>query len=567
MTDIRLISIIPPQAVQGISQPPTVQNTGSGSTPGTIESLTPGTTLSGFIINRDAAGNPVLRTENGDVIFSSNFFLKIGSEVVIRVQFQGGETLARILSVNGQPPEIAEKLSSFAGDPEVIVGGHLAQSKTDAPATQAAQAVRGNSAGPQITLSGTLVSTHATAEALPATPAGTQLTFKLVSLNVASPPATPAAPQLAIGGNNPSSVSYAAYAKLAPTPTTPTGQPIAVPIASAQAQPVQNQPTASAVPTPSAPLQIGQTLSGQVFVNEHSGEPLLQTPIGVIRLAPDVKLANGSLVSLEITNIVTPHPLQAAGTTQPSTPFMQLATQWHSVRDIFSLLLGTNSPFGASNAAGGLPSLLSLGAARQDTAAQNTTIAQSIVAGMSAYVAALRSGDIRGWLGKAATAWLEENGHKQLLNKAGGEFAEIARHYANAPPGHWQPLFYPLALFGELHQLRMFVKRDRKEGKEQDQRKKPDGDTRFIVELELTQLGELQLDGFVRRQDKKLEFDLVIRSLQGLSDDIRRDLLVIYNRMGEATGYQGGLTFQSVKNFPVNPMEDIVALHPGSVMA
>ena len=117
MVDIRLITILPTPQVSGISQQSHI--TGGGGA-GTISALPPGTTLSGFIINRDASGNPVLRTENDDVVFESQFFLKIGSEVEIRVQSSGGNSIARILSVNGQPPEVAEAQSAFGQEPEVI---------------------------------------------------------------------------------------------------------------------------------------------------------------------------------------------------------------------------------------------------------------------------------------------------------------------------------------------------------------------------------------------------------------------------------------------------------------
>ena len=86
------------------------------------------------------------------------------------------------------------------------------------------------------------------------------------------------------------------------------------------------------------------------------------------------------------------------------------------------------------------------------------------------------------------------------------------------------------------------------------------------MEVDLTQLGEMQMDGFVRRQESGVQFDLIIRSLQPLPAPVQQDILQIYNDAGAITGYKGSLAFQAVREFPVNPMEEIAA-RTGTVMA
>ena len=75
------------------------------------------------------------------------------------------------------------------------------------------------------------------------------------------------------------------------------------------------------------------------------------------------------------------------------------------------------------------------------------------------------------------------------------------------------------------------------------------------------------MDGFVRRNEKDIQFDMMIRTLAPLPAAMQKDILQIYNDAGEMTGYKGSLVFQSVKEFPVNPMEDIVAHAMKAVMA
>jgi hypothetical protein len=179
-------------------------------------------------------------------------------------------------------------------------------------------------------------------------------------------------------------------------------------------------------------------------------------------------------------------------------------------------------------------------------------------------VAALKKSDIRDWLGRNTATWLEEN-HEGQFKKLESEFLQLARQYTASQPGNWQALFYPLAVYSEVHMARMFVKRD-KPKKDKDPNKKPIEDTRFVVEVDVSQMGELQMDGFVRRGEN-VQFDMVIRSLQPLPDEIQNEILAIYSRTGDVTGYAGQLSFQAVREFPVNPMEEVVKQHMASVIA
>ena len=135
MIDIRFISVLPVQTIPGAQS---VQPSQGGAPQAPINFPT-GSILSGFIVNRDASGNPILRTEKADIVFATNFFLKIGSEVVIRLENRAGRQQAHILSVNCQPPEIAEQQSAF-DEPEVIVGNERQPQSTRGQAAAPAEA-------------------------------------------------------------------------------------------------------------------------------------------------------------------------------------------------------------------------------------------------------------------------------------------------------------------------------------------------------------------------------------------------------------------------------------------
>jgi hypothetical protein len=666
--DLRLITILPPQSTQGVQQPSNAQNSSGGLT--NLSGIPSGTILSGFIINRDSNGNPVLRTESGDITFASNFFLKIGSEVQIRVEQSVGNTLARLLTVDGQPPEVAQARSSFATTPDVILSQALAsrstvsdlllQTEGRAPAAptagsnNASSIATSNDGGkPAITISGTLISPppQTSGNPPPSFPAGTELLLKLVALapqtggtagattlqpaanpasyaayarisgnplappasNVPSPAVPPAATTQQTGNTSSSAVTTGNNTTISASPPV-TGAPVSqtsvtsltipatadnaaliaqnttgstagtasLPATSSnqlQVQPGQpapsqtisagsnttvlspvSSPSTTTVNTPQlsvvqpALLQTGQVISGTVIGNEPTGEALVQTSIGIIRLQPGTSLPTGSSISFELTKATIPQTqINAALAADTAASFGEIARQWTSLAQILALLSGRDSSGGIDFIQPNMPWLRLDGAPPP----QSLITPQNMTTGLMFFLAALKGEDFKNWLGRHNTQWLENNGHAGLLKKASAEFLTMARQYNDTSPNQpWQTLIFPVAVEGELQQVRWFLKRDRKQG---GNKQSSDGDdTRFIVEVDLTQLGEIQMDGFIRKPaEQHVHFDLVIRSKTPLPRDIQQDILAIYTATGELTGYQGNLQFQSVVEFPVNPMEEI----------
>jgi len=557
MVDIRLISILP---TPGVQQPQSVSQ-GSAGAPGVFITFPPGSILSGFIVNRDATGNPVLRTESGDVTFQTNFFLKIGSEVVIRVETRGNAPQAHIISVNGQPPEMV----AVAAEPQantdkgVIISRTLAQNapppaaQTNAPTTTVVRA-------PTIAVTGVLLTP------LPGTPPDAPepppLVFRVVQLQTPTPP-----PAYTV--DNPATQTpYAAYARTVasvpstapsnPSTTLPPVQPVTLqtpatsnPVATpppAQAAASQTQATPLPVSNaPPTPLITGQVFTAPVLSIEPTGEPLVQTPAGIVRLQ-GTQLPPNSKITLEVlpsqTPIATSGPLPAA--------LPELARQWTSLSQIATLLAArpdAPAPW--------------LSLVHSPTA---PTLSQQISSGLMVFVAALRGGNFHNWLGEDNVRFLQQTGHEPLVRKAEAEFMTLVRAFTepSAQTGSWQSLFFPVAVDGQLQQVRMFLKRDRKNSKKPEG--KPEDDTRFIVEMNLSQMGEMQLDGFVRRAaEKMVEFDLFIRSLSPLETAIQQDIQRIYGDIGQITGYRGKLLFQAVREFPVNPMKEAMAASGGVI--
>lgn len=606
MIDLRLITILPPQPVQAVSQPQ-IAGGGQGNV-ATLGNLQVGSIISGFIINRDANGNPILRTGNGDITFASNFFLKIGSEITIRVEHIAGNNSAHILSVNGETPEVAATQSGFAVEPDIVSNSVTPSTNNNTGTTNTYNDIitsnvkLGDNA--KITLNSTVISPALTKDGKPVIPNQTQVTLKL--LNITQPivlqQTTPSqttpqtilpqaqtiiSPPLQEGNLPPEAIQKIQSSTSSPNAqlqedltATPAKILPAIPVASNDIPLTNQAPQATINNFPNKalqagqPPQIGQQITATVINNDTNGEAIVQTSFGILRLPVGTQLTVGSQVSFEIEQIQTPENIEQAAflpvvnvaTTTPA-PLTQLARNAGALSDIFVLLSGLGTRDANSFLNNNLPSVgTPNNPANTENMANASPDNKNLPSSLLSFVSALRGGDFRNWLGKGNAKWLEDNGHGDLLKKAEGEFSSLAKQFTEAPTQNWQTLFFPLAVGGQLEQVRLFVKKDRNQ-ETNDGVRKDSEDTRFVLEMDLSQLGQMQMDGFVRRQEKSVQFDLVIRSQTPLTKEVQQNISQIYNDAGEITGYQGSINFQTVKDFPVNPMEDIMENNHAGVVA
>jgi hypothetical protein len=75
----------------------------------------------------------------------------------------------------------------------------------------------------------------------------------------------------------------------------------------------------------------------------------------------------------------------------------------------------------------------------------------------------------------------------------------------------------------------------------------------------------LQFDGLLHHKT----FDLMVRSHADLSETQRQDISRIFGTGLESISYRGQIAFQTVKEFPVSPFNDLLGGRhtPGAVLA
>lgn len=157
---------------------------------------------------------------------------------------------------------------------------------------------------------------------------------------------------------------------------------------------------------------------------------------------------------------------------------------------------------------------------------------------------ALQGGDMSGWLGDKGVGNLRTSGKAALLEKLGGEMrgsraaASDQNDDTRAPQGgEWRSVNLPMLMDGsDIARLQLHW-RDYG-GDEGDDDAKKRG-TRFLMDLTLSRMGDMQIDGLVA--DRQL--DVILRAGRDLSPAMRESLRQRYALSLGAIGFTGELNF------------------------
>jgi hypothetical protein len=292
-------------------------------------------------------------------------------------------------------------------------------------------------------------------------------------------------------------------------------------------------------------------ITGTFMAFDASGDATFQTPLGILKMPQGVfgnlRLSPGTPLTFDVTGF----RLASAGAIKPgalaSSTYSNITGMTATLTDIFTIIQSVN-PQAATELASRMP----------QTGANFT-------GSTLFFIAAMTGGDAGKLLGQRTVSILEQQGRGDLVRKLGADFAVARSGLGETTPSqNWQLFYIPLMHEQEIHPVRMFVKKDR-ENEEKNKKKKTD--TRFIIEVSLSVLGDIQIDGFVKHKEKGLQFDLMLRTLQPLLPEDEKAIFEIYNNAAQIAGFTGSLNISAVKDFPVKPMEDMLGSKEGSITA
>lgn len=226
-----------------------------------------------------------------------------------------------------------------------------------------------------------------------------------------------------------------------------------------------------------------------------------------------------------------PLPLFPQSGPQPTALTLMQGWSWPVMDELLQIL-----PPGAGSAHGAAGQLI-------PNIIPNLAQPGRVPAMMLFFMAALRGGDSGTWLGDGIQALLRRDASGRgadILARIARDFSGLSRIADQPITQDWRGMAMPLLWQGEVHKINLHYRHQ--QGRDDDQdRDNPDRrSTRFIFDLHLDRMGDVQLDGLMK--GKRL--DLVLRTQQPLSPALCAAMRRSCHAALESGGLDGDLHFQ-----------------------
>ena len=409
-----------------------------------LAGLVEGARIEAVVAGDDGAGHPVIRTATATYIAATAEPLAPPSNLILEITSVDAVIRAVVISRNGEilnPPASIELTLTDVSAPAaaqpppapLAPGVELAAVVLDEPRVPLATIAAPSGPPPAPLPPGTTLVLRVLAMAPAGAPAVTMSVPQVADTAVAAPPA----PALEVGPPKAVAVPPPQTTASAPGPgleparngsSPASANPPPQPSAAAAADPKSARsapPTATGAPA-AAPATQG--VVGLVVGTASGGNALLQTGLGLLSVDVTGRIETGATVGLEILTRATPPPPAApAPAAVASVALGGLVAPWQSLKPVIDAIGAAAAPAGAAAVANLAPGL-------------GTQFAAQVLF----MVAALRGGDVRGWLGAEAVRTLERMGRGNLIARLGEEARELGRFLDEPVVGEWRALAIPL---------------------------------------------------------------------------------------------------------------------------
>lgn len=157
------------------------------------------------------------------------------------------------------------------------------------------------------------------------------------------------------------------------------------------------------------------------------------------------------------------------------------------------------------------------------------------------FLSALRLGTVESWLGAPLLQSLRDAGKQGLAERLAGDFGKISAQARETLAGEWRAVSLPMLYNDEISQIQLFIRRHQEDDEEND---KPGGykaPKRFVLNLHLSRMGDMQIDGLLRKRT----FDVILRTAEALPQHMRRELTEGFAKGLSQVRLQGEISFQT----------------------
>jgi len=293
-------------------------------------------------------------------------------------------------------------------------------------------------------------------------------------------------------------------------------------------------------------------IMGQLTPQMINGQPVVQTPQGLLLLQANTKLPSGTTLMLEII----PDNAALAG------PGSGISADTQAIKTISALPhLET--------------ALLTLGVNNESMAAVMNSIPRlngMFPASALFFMQAMQTGDIKNWLGDKTVQNLRAFGPAglKILEGLQREFGAIGAKAESTKPGEWRQITVPYMGEYGMATARLAVRNHYPDinPEERSRRATPQDAgrvTRFLFDVEFSEFGPLQVDGLLRPGVSfNNQLDVLLRTRELLPAQMRRELMDMYSESLGAYGMNGTLAFQAGYQNWIKLAEERNAAHTGS---
>lgn len=154
------------------------------------------------------------------------------------------------------------------------------------------------------------------------------------------------------------------------------------------------------------------------------------------------------------------------------------------------------------------------------------------------FIAAARGGDIGSWLGEKTIDALRRSDRGNILSRLAQDGGLLSRLSAEPVSPEWRAITLPMFSEGEMQKMALFYRHEEGRADQEDQKGKQ---TRFVFDLNLSQMGPVQLDGLFR----ETRLDVVLRTEQHFNQHMQSEMRQLYASALRDTQITGELSFQS----------------------
>ena len=281
------------------------------------------------------------------------------------------------------------------------------------------------------------------------------------------------------------------------------------------------------------PVTHNQAFTATVIGTEKSGEIILQTPLGTLKLPAGMHLPQGTQLVME-SLAVQPGKIALTNENAANLPLFQVVRGDTVLEELTTLLKTLEAETGQAL----LPKVMAQAGSKQ------------FAARLLWFLVNIQQGGTQDWLGKEGQSILKQYDKQELVPRIEKLFTSLRTLITESTPQGWNSILLPFYDGERYQQVWWHMHREHNKNKA-----KKDSDIRFLVELHPDQLGEMQIDGLVKRQHARKQVDIIVRTHATIPEAMQREMMAVFTTSLEITGTDGKLRFQTMETFPVHPLE------------